>query len=101
MTEIVFAFNATSASSDHYLGLCRVEGGESIFGNLQDAIRDATGESIFGNLQDAIRDATGEEYAYLESVDLYTDNLDHKSRCRELASLLIKDFQRAYEVEVQ
>ena len=85
MTEIVFAFNATSASSDHYLGLCRVEGGES----------------IFGNLQDAIRDATGEEYAYLESVDLYTDNLDHKSRCRELASLLIKDFQRAYEVEVQ
>jgi hypothetical protein len=85
MTEIVFAFNATSASSDHYLGLCRVEGGES----------------IFGNLQDAIRDATGEEYAYLESVDLYTDNLDHKSRCRELASLLIKDFQRAYEVEIQ
>lgn len=85
MTEIVFAFNATSASSDHYLGLCRVEGGES----------------IFGNLQDAIRDATGEEYAYLESVDLYTDNLDHKNRCRELASLLIKDFQRAYEVEVQ
>ena len=82
MTEIVFAFNATSTSSDHYLGICRVD----------------EGESIIGNLVDAIKYATDEEYAYLEDVDLYTDNLEHQGRCRDLARELIKDFQRAYEL---
>lgn len=81
--EIVFAFNATSSSSDHYLGICRV------YDN----------ESIFGALQDALKDATGEEYAYLESVDLYTDNLEYQGQCRGLVSLLVKDFYRAYEAE--
>ena len=83
MTEIVFAFSATSTSSDHYLGICRVD----------------EGESIFGALKDALKDATGEEYAYLEDVDLYTDNLEHKDRCRALAVELIHDFRRAYERE--
>lgn len=83
MTEIVFAFNATSASSDHYLGICRVR----------------EGESILGNLKESLEGMTGEEYAYLEDVDIYTDNLEHQSRCRALAVELIHDFRRAYEAE--
>jgi hypothetical protein len=83
MTEIVFAFNAISSSSDRYLGTCRVK----------------DGDSIFGALQDALKEATGEEYAYLESVDLYTDNLEYQDQCRGFVSLLVKDFQRAYELE--
>lgn len=85
MTEIVFAFNVTSTSSDHYLGICRVP----------------NGASIYGRLKDAILDAVGEEYAYLEQVDLYTDSKDHTDQIRFLLSELTKDFQRAYEVEVQ
>jgi hypothetical protein len=86
MTEIVFAFNATSSSSDHYLGLCRIP-------------EEGTQLSIIGSLVDAIRDATGEEYAYLEQVELYTDNLNHQASCRNLASELIRDFQSAYTAE--
>lgn len=86
MTEIVFAFNATSSSSDHYLGLCRIP-------------EEGTELSIIGNLVDALRDATGEEYAYLEDVSLYTDSPDHQGRCRTLTVELIHDFRRAYEAE--
>lgn len=84
--EVVFAFNVTSASSDHYLGLCRVYEDDSFL-------------VVLGNLVDDIRDATGEEYAYLEQVDLYTDNLNHQASCRNLTSELVKDFRRAYEAE--
>lgn len=87
MTEIVFAFNATSSSSDHYLGLCRIP-------------EEGTQLSIIGNLVDALRDATGEEYAYLEDVSLYTDNPEYQGRCRALAVELIHDFHRAYEREL-
>lgn len=87
MSETIFAFNATSASSDHYLGLCRIP-------------EKGTQLSIIGNLVDSIRDATGEEYAYLEDVSLYTDSPEHQGRCRDLAIELIHDFRRAYEREL-
>lgn len=85
MSETVFAFNATSMSSDNYLGICRIP----------------EGESIFGALQDALKDATGEEYAYLEAVDLYTDSTEHQGQVRSLTSELIRDFYRALELAEQ
>lgn len=84
MSETIFAFNAVSGSSDHYLGICRV--------------KEDVPQSILGSIIDAIRDATGEEYAYLESVDLYTDNPDFQKNIRFYTSEIMKDFQVAYEL---